>query len=441
MTSSVPPGGVSPRTTNVRGLIFTGVFSAAFICYLQRSTLSVVAVALTNERGFTTWQIAWLFNAFLFSYTAFQIPGGLFGQRVGARFGTLACVALSVAGTALFAYAPALAAGTALFAVLCLARLLLGVAQGPLFPTNSGLVQAWFAPGRWGLMNGLQVMGLSLGAAATPPIASRLMDAYNWQVAVAATCVPGVLLALLWWWKVRDTPREHGGVSATEIALIEAGERPAQARHFRWPQVRAVLGNRNILLLTFAYLLQNYVFYFFMNWSFTYLVKSRGLTILDGGVLGMIPLATGACCAALGGLLCDFASARIGPRWGYRIIPMITLPLAALLLLVAMQSESVPVTIAALAACFGCAQMTEAPFWAAAFFIARDQASAATGILNAGGNVGGIIGTFLVGYLVTHFGWPAALTTGIGFALASAAVWLLVDTSRRVDATPVGVTP
>ena len=435
MQSPDPPGVAAAPVTHVRGLIFTGVFAAAFICYLERSTLSVVGVALMNERGFTTWQIGWLFNAFLISYTAFQIPGGLFGQRVGARLGTLACIALSVLGTALFAWAPAIAAGTLLFALLCAARLLVGVAQGPLFPTNSGLVQAWFPPGRWGLMNGLQVMGLSLGAAATPLIVSRLMAAYDWQVAVAATCVPGVVLALLWWRYVRDTPREHGGVSAAEVATIEAGERPAQARHFRWPQVRAVLVNRNILLLTLAYLLQNYVFYFFMNWSFTYLVKSRGLTILEGGVLGMIPLLTGACCAALGGYLCDYASARMGPRWGYRIIPMITLPLAAVLLLVAMRTSSVPVVIAALAACFGCAQMTEAPSWAAAYWVARDQASAATGLLNAGGNVGGIIGTVLVSYLVTHFGWPAALTTGVGFALASAAVWLLIDAGRRIDAT------
>lgn len=435
MPSPVPSSSHAPaRMTHVRGFVFAGVILAAFLCYLQRSTLSVVAVALMNERGFTTWQIAWLFNAFLFPYMAFQIPGGLFGQRVGARVGTLACIAVSIAGTALFAGAPWLAAGTLLFGLLSTARFLVGVAQGPLFPTNSGLVQAWFPPQRWGLMNGLQVMGLSFGAAATPPVISHLMAAYGWEAAVASTCIPALVLAVLWWWKIRDTPREHSGVSAAELAWIEAGERPAVARSFRWPQVRAVLANRNILLLTLAYLLQNYVFYFFMNWSFTYLVKSRGLTILEGGVLGMIPLATGALCAALGGYLCDAASSRFGPRWGYRIIPVVTLPLAALLLLIAMQSTSVWVAVVALAACFGCAQMTEAPSWAAAYHLARNQASAATGVLNCGGNIGGIIGTFLVGALVTRFGWPAALTTGIGFALASAATWLVIDASQRVDA-------
>jgi MFS family permease len=79
-------------------------------------------------------------------------------------------------------------------------------------------------------------------------------------------------------------------------------------------------------------------------------------------------------------------------------------------------------------------QMTEAPSWAAAFWVAPDQASAATGVLNTGGNVGGIIGTFLVGYLTINFGWHAAFATGMAFALASAGVWLLVNTERRAPA-------
>ena len=148
MTSADRPGLTAAPTTHVRGLIFLWLFLAAFICYLQRSTLAVVAVPLTHEFGFTKWQIAWLFNAFLIPYTVFQIPGGLFGQRVGARYGTLACIALSLTGTAAFALAPALAAGTLMFVLFCAARFLVGVAQGPLFPINAGLVQAWFPPRR-----------------------------------------------------------------------------------------------------------------------------------------------------------------------------------------------------------------------------------------------------------------------------------------------------
>jgi len=432
MTSRTDPAG-SPAT-HVRGMIFVWVFAAAFILYVQRTTIAVVAVPLTQEQGFSPWQQTLLLTAFMLTYTVFQIPGGLFGQKVGARAGTVACILLSTFGTAAFAAAPYLAAGALLFALLFAARLVIGVAQGPLFPINAGLVQAWFPPRRWSLMNGLQVMGLSLGAAATPPIVAFLTARAGWQIGVFATCVPGALLAALWWWLVRDTPREHPSVNAAEIAEIEAGERPTVARRFDWPSALAVLGNRNVLLLTFAYLLQNYVFYFFMNWSFIYLVESRHFSLPTTGVLAMIPLAVGALCASLGGYLCDLACARLGPRWGFRIVPLVAMPLAALALFVIMTlPENAPVgfAIAALAACFGFEQMTEAPEWGAAFWVAPGQASAATGILNCGGNVGGIIATLLVGFLRSQFGWSTAFAVGMGFALVSAVVWLLVDADRR----------
>ena len=116
---------------------------------------------------------------------------------------------------------------------------------------------------------------------------------------------------------------------------------------------------------------------------------------------------------------------------GYRV-----LPLSALLLMIAVRAENDYLAVAALSGCFGCAQMTEAPFWAAAFWVARERASGATGVLNMGGNLGGMVGTPIVAWLTQGHNWPAALATGVGFALASAALWLLVDVERRPLVAP-----
>jgi ACS family glucarate transporter-like MFS transporter len=420
-----------PPAIRIRYRIFALVFGASFLLYLQRTTLSVVAVPLAREYGFSALDISWLFNAFLVSYTLFQVPGGLLGQRFGARAATLGCILLSAAGTALFALAPALAPAGLLFGVLAAARFVSGVSQGPLFPVNMALVQRWFPPRRWALMLGINVTGLSLGAAATSPIISRLMTDHGWQFAVYAASVPGLLLAAVWWWYVRETPRLHPGTGAVECAEIAAGGVALPAPRFDWGAARRVLVDRNVLLLTLGYGLMNYVFFFFMNWSFTYLVNERHLSVLEGGWLAAVPLVTGAVCASIGGTLCDFACARFGPRWGFRVVPLVMLPLAALLLSVAVRVPDPLVAVAALAGCFGAAQMTESPFWAATFWVSGEQASGATGLLNTGGNVGGIVGTFLVGFLNDHYGWGATFATGIGFALASAALWLFIDVGVR----------
>jgi ACS family glucarate transporter-like MFS transporter len=414
----------------VRWLLFAFVFAAAFVSYVQRSSLSVVAARMIPEAGLTLVQRGWLFNAFMIGYTLFQFPGGLFSQRVGARHAVLVCLLLSTLATAATAAAPAVAAGLTLFATLAAVRAVNGIALGPLFPATAGLVQAWYAPHRWALMNGLQVTGLSLGAAATPPLIASVMQAFGWQVALYATCLPGLALAALWVWYVRDTPREHRAVGPAELAEIEPEPRLTTPRRVSWAEIRLVLGNRNVLLLSFGYLLMNYVFYFFMTWSFLYLVEERQLTVLKSGWLASIPLLTGAICASIGGYLCDLACQRIGARWGFRLLPLIMLPLAAALLLVAVRVANPYTAVLALAGCFGCAQMTEAPFWTATFWVARERTSAATGVLNGGGNLGGIIGTVIVTYLTAAHDWPAAFATGVGFALASAALWLLIDVER-----------
>jgi sugar phosphate permease len=431
MPSAAPAPLPSPPAVRVRWLIFAGVFAAAFTAYLERSALGVVAVRMMPETGITQVELGYLFNAFLVTYTFLQFPGGLVAQRIGARRATLACLVLSTLGTAATAFAPNLAGGAALLVALAAARAVTGIGQGPLFPSNAGLVQAWFPPRRWALMNGLQVTGLSLGAAATPPLVAAIMAAYGWQAALYATCVPTVLLALAWWAYVRDTPRAHPALGAAELAEIEPEPRVTSAPRFSWAEVRLVLGNRNVLLLSLGYLLMNYVFYFFMQWSFLYLVQERHLELLKSGWLASIPLVFGSLCASAGGLICDAACARFGARWGFRLLPLVVLPLSALLLLVAARASTPYAAVAALAGCFGCAQMTEAPFWAATFWVARERASAATGVLNMGGNLGGIVGTPIVAWLTQAHQWPAALATGVGFALASAALWLLVDVERR----------
>ena len=420
-----------PPALRVRWLIFAGIFAAAFTAYLERSAMSVVAARMIPEVGLSQVQLGYLFNAFLVTYTLMQFPGGLFAQRFGSHRTTLVCLLLSTLGTAATAFVPGLATGAVLIVALAAARALTGLGQGPLFPSNAGLVQAWFPPRRWAFLQGLQVTGLSLGAAATPPIVAAVMAAFGWRIALYATCVPTLLLCALWWAYVRDTPRAHRAVVPAELAEIEPEPRTTVAPRFSWAEVRLVLGNRNVLLLSLGYLLMNYVFYFFMNWSFLYLVQERHLTLLKSGWLAAIPLLVGSLCASLGGLGCDAACARLGARWGFRLLPLIVLPVSAAMLMVAVRADNPYAAVAALAACFGCAQMTEAPFWAAAFWVARERASAATGVLNMGGNIGGMIGTVIVAALTQAHNWEAAFATGVGFALASAALWLLIDVERR----------
>jgi MFS family permease len=72
-------------THRVRWRIFAFLFGFAFIAYFQQKGLTVAAERMMPELGISQVQVGWLEWAFVLGYAAFQFPGGVIGQRLGAR--------------------------------------------------------------------------------------------------------------------------------------------------------------------------------------------------------------------------------------------------------------------------------------------------------------------------------------------------------------------
>ena len=205
----------------VRWKIFLYLFGYGFIAYFQARTISVAGERMMPELGITQLQLSWIETAFLVGYAGMQFPGGLLGQRIGARL-MFALIGLTgFVATFATPLAPLLLAGTGLLAALCALQFLLGCSQGPIFPVSAGVFEAWFPSHQWPLAQGWQTMGLGLGAAATPPVISWLMVHYGWQHAILWTSPPVLLLVAAWWIYARNTPREHAAVGAAELVELE----------------------------------------------------------------------------------------------------------------------------------------------------------------------------------------------------------------------------
>jgi predicted MFS family arabinose efflux permease len=103
------------------------------------------------------------------------------------------------------------------------------------------------------------------------------------------------------------------------------------------------------------------------------------------------------------------------------------------LLLVAVHLNNPYGAVLALASAFAVLELNEAAYWSATMFVARSDTMAATGILNTGGNIGGLIGIPIVAYLSGAGHWTAAFVIGTGFAVLGALMWLGVDTDRGIE--------
>ena len=141
-----------------------------------------------------------------------------------------------------------------------------------------------------------------------------------------------------------------------------------------------------------------------------------------------LPFVTGAVFAALGGVVCDALCVRIGPKWGCRLPAITGLVMVAIFLIAGVYAANPYVAVGLLSLCFGFTQLTEGPFWAASTYIAGRSTTAATGVLNTGGNAAGFLAP-AVGFMLDHAGWIPTLASGSVFAVVGAGLWLLVRIS------------
>jgi ACS family glucarate transporter-like MFS transporter len=399
----------------IRWRIFGFMFAFGLIAYVQRTGVTIAAERMMPDLHLSQLQIGWIEQAFVIGYAIFQLPGGLLGQRFGARaaftaFGIVAFVAVMATPAA-----PELASGTALFIVLIGAQLVLGIAQAGIFPVSNGVFEAWFPARQWALVLGAQNMGLNLGAALTPPLIAVLMTALGWQQALAWVSVPPVLLIVLWAWYARNTPREHPAVSGAELAELGDDAQGTVVDKVTARRLLRLVTHRNTALLALSYLAMNYSFYLLSNWCFLYLIQQRHFSVLESGWLAMAPPIVAGFGSGIGGI----ATGRLCERYG-------------VLLLIAVRTANAYVAVVALTACFGFVEINEAAYWAASMAVGRSDSMAVGGVLNTGGSLGGIIGIPIVAYLSGRHAWGAAFAIGSACAVTAAILWLGIDADRTV---------
>ncbi len=412
----------------IRWGVLAIIVAASFVAYVLRTNLSIVSETMMHDLGMNEYQLGLVFSSFAAGYAIFQFPGGILGDKYGPRF-TICAIAIAWSVlTVITAIIPGteVLSITAIVVALMVARFLVGVAQAPIFPVAiGGSIATWFPVRQWGLCNGLTSAGLTLGAAATAPIIVWLMGAYGWRSALLIMAPAGFLIAIFVRWYVTDDPKDHPKITDEELALI-ASDRPPEGDVPDQGAWKLALKNRNIFLITCSYFCSNYVFYLFFSWFFFYLVDVKKVSQADAGMLIAAQWVLGSVGAIVGGLLADFLVRRLGLKLGPRRIVMTGLILSAVFLYIGAMADRPLLSVVLLCIAFACMQLCESSFWIATMAVAGRHAQIATGILNTGGNLPGVLGGMLVPVTASTFGWSVAMATGSVFALVGALLWLLI---------------
>jgi sugar phosphate permease len=146
----------SRRRIRIRWWIFAYMFAFAMLSYIQRTSVQDAAEKIMPALHLSQFQIGLLAAAFTVAYTLAQLPGGIFGQRFGARYTYVLVGIVGLVATLAFPIASMTFGATTLFVVLLTGQALLGISQGPVFPVFAAVVESWFPVNRWAIANGLQ---------------------------------------------------------------------------------------------------------------------------------------------------------------------------------------------------------------------------------------------------------------------------------------------
>ena len=409
----------NPSRARYTVLAFTTVL--AIITYLDRVAISSAAPAVRGELGLDAVQMGWVFSAFTWAYAAFEIPSGWMGDVMGPRRVLTRIVLWWSAFTA--------ATGLAWnFVSLLVARFLFGMGEAGAFPNTSRSFAKWFPVAERGGAHGWVFMGTRLGGAITPPLVVMLIGAIGWRQTFFTFGFVGIAWAWFWWRWFRDEPASHSSVNAAELAIIQAGADQSDVPRFRWNE----LWSANLWLIYGMYFTMGYTLYFNLTWLPTYLKDVRGFTLEQAGWLSGIVLFTGGISTFVGGKLTDALVRRYGLKIG-RSIGVVTLPIAALLLVVAAVTQSPLAAAILLAATLGVADLGVSACWSICHDIGGRYAGIVTGAMNTFGNIGGALSPLVVGYAVGWWNsWELPFYITAGVYVFGAICTMLVNPSKRL---------
>ncbi|SEH40394.1 MFS transporter, ACS family, glucarate transporter [Methylobacterium sp. 275MFSha3.1] len=431
------------RRTRVRLLIVAMLFAATTINYADRATISIAGPDMAKELGLSPVQMGYVFSAFAWSYVLAQIPGGWLLDRYSVKWVYAAAVALWSAFT-LVQGAVGFFTGLTAVVILFALRLAVGLTEAPVFPANARIVAAWFPTRERGMASAFFNSAQYFATVLFTPLMAWIVHNFGWHHVFTSMGLLGIVFAVVWL-RVVDSPKNHPSMNQAERDYIEAGgalldmdglSRSKQGDAGR--TLRQLLANRMLLGIYIGQYCITVLTYFFLTWFPVYLVKERGLSILQAGFAAVLPALCGFIGGILGGVISDLLLRRGFSLTAARKIPIVGGMLLSMSIIGCnyVQADALVVGLMALAF-FG--KGIGALGWAVvADTSPRESGGLSGGLFNTFGNTAGITTPIAIGYIVQSTGSfnGALVFVGLNALVACFCYLVVVGEIRRVELKP-----
>ena len=287
-----------PRRHVVVGMAFL----ATVVGYTDRVNLSVAAVAMKEQLGWSQTQKGLVLSAFFAGYMLFMFPGGW----LATRFGGKRVLAASVLAWSLVTLLTPLSAHLSLAALL-VARVAIGVGEAGLFPATYELFGRWLPAHERSRAVARALSGIPVGTVLGMMATAWIVGRFGWPAAFYATGVLGLVWVVAFQREVENDPADDPRVTAEERAVIPPSGGAAGHAEVPW---RDLLLRAPVLAIVVAHFSSTWFLYVLLAWLPSYFRDVQHLSIAGAGVWSAAPWVSN----FLGTHLAAYAADRLAER-------------------------------------------------------------------------------------------------------------------------------
>lgn len=389
-----------------RYLIVILTFISTCVCYIERVGFSIAYTVAADAAGVNQSSKGTILSTFYYGYACSQVPGGWAAQKIGGRRILLLSFVIWSLTCAFVPLDPNRVV------VLVVARLLVGVAQGFIFPSIHTVLAEWVPPHERSRSVSLTTSGMYLGAAAGMLFLPSLVKLRGPQSVFVAEAALGAMWCLLWIKYASDPPRpEHPKATAASSGesllpmkrshkvKVENGGGSVKTAGIPWKSITFCLPVWAIVVNNFTF---HYALYVLMNWLPTYFEQGLQLSLHEMGSSKMMPYLNMFIFSNIGGVVADHLITRkiLSVTATRKFLNTIGFIVASFALVALPLFRTAGGAVFCSSVALGFLALGRAGFAVNHMDIAPKYAGIVMGVSNTAGTLAGIIGVDLTGQLL-----------------------------------------
>jgi sugar phosphate permease len=368
----------------------TGVilFLVYLFAYMDRTNISVAAIPMAKELGFSSVVVGVLLSSFFWGYVITQIPGGYIANRFKAKWVIIVAMLVWAVFSGLTGLVRSLSA-------LETVRFITGLAEGVLWPSFAVFLSRWYPGSERARAANLFDSTMPLSTVVMAPLAGWMIAQWNWHVMFYLQAIPSVIMAIIMIFLVHDDPASDPLISPEEREYLVNLRKEDEKRERELGQGGSVLSSfalPRMWVFAIIYLLWITGMYAFSLWLPTVVKEMTNNGITAVGFISAIPYVIGLIVMYLNSRLSDHSDSQAF----YVIWPLVIGGIAFVL------GRFIPLNdfvLNFIMLCFGAVGLYApfGPWWSWVMKqVPREHVGTMMGFINFAGNFGGIIGPILV---------------------------------------------